>query len=103
MYAIVETGGRQYRVEEGDVLSVASLGADPGERVTLGRVLLVADGDRTAVGAPAVEGAAVTATVLGHGRSRKITVVKYKPKTRYRRKVGHRQGYTRVRIEKISV
>lgn len=103
MYAIVEQGGKQYRVAEGDVLEVASLRAEPGERVSLGRVLLVGADDRVEVGAPALERATVTATVLGHGQGRKVTVVKYKPKKHYRRKVGHRQGYTRVRVDAISL
>ncbi len=103
MYAIVETGGKQYRVAEGDVIQVASLPAEAGATITLGRVLLVGTEERVEIGDPAVRGAAVTATVLGQGRGRKVTVVKYKPKAHYRKKTGHRQGYTRVRVEKISI
>lgn len=103
MYAVVETGGKQYQVEEGQTLRVERLKAEPGQSVTLDRVVLVADGTKTRVGTPVVKGAAVTATVVAHGRDRKIIVLKYKPKVHYRRKTGHRQHYTELRIEKIEI
>jgi large subunit ribosomal protein L21 len=103
MYAVVETGGKQYRVEEGGTLKVERLAAEPGKPITLDRVLLVADGTSTHVGAPIVQGAKVTAMVLGHGKDRKVLVMKYKSKVHYRRKRGHRQHYTRLRIEKIEL
>lgn len=103
MYAVVETGGKQYRIEQGMTLQVERLDAEPGTTVTLDRVMLVGDGDDLNVGAPTVGGASVVATVVGHGRGRKVVVMKYKPKAHYRRKTGHRQGYTTLKIEKIDV
>lgn len=103
MYALIESGGKQYRVEEGAVLTVESVEAEPGASVTLDRVLLVSDGSRVTVGTPHVAGASVQATVLGHGRGTKVIVFKYKPKAHYRRKQGHRQSLTRLRIDKISL
>jgi len=103
MYAVVETGGKQYRVEEGRTLKVERLQAEPGASVTLDKVLLVADGSTAKVGSPVVEGARVTATVVGHGKAKKIIVMKYKSKVHYRRKRGHRQHFTTLRIEKIEL
>jgi large subunit ribosomal protein L21 len=103
MYAIVETGGKQYRVKTGDTIAVERLTSEPGETLDLGRVLLVAgDGDReTRVGTPGIDGAVVRAEVVGHARGEKIVVFRYKSKVRYRRKTGHRQALTRVRITDI--
>ncbi|OFX12625.1 MAG: 50S ribosomal protein L21 [Armatimonadetes bacterium RBG_19FT_COMBO_69_19] len=103
MYAVIESGGKQYRVEEGATLRVELLEATPGAEVTLDRVLLVSDGDKVTVGAPLVKGAAVRATVLGHDRAKKIIVFKYKAKAHYRRKQGHRQHFTALRIDKITL
>lgn len=103
MYAVIESGGKQYRVEEGATLKVESLRAEPGASVTLDRVLLVSDGSQVTVGVPHVAGASVHATVLGHGRGKKVIVFKYKPKAHYRRKQGHRQNFTQLRIDKISL
>lgn len=103
MYAIVESGGKQYRVAEGEVIDVEKLSVPEGEKVSLDRVLMVADGGDVRVGTPLVEGARVEATVLDHGKGRKIRIFKYKPKIRYRRRAGHRQPYTRLRIERILV
>lgn len=103
MYAVIESGGKQYRVEEGAVLTVESLQAEPGASLTLDRVLLVADGAEVTVGSPHVAGASVQATVLGQGRGKKVVVFKYKPKAHYRRKQGHRQNQTMLRIDKISL
>lgn len=102
MYAVIESGGKQYRVEEGQTVRVERLHAEPGETITLDRVILVGDGTSTKVGTPVVKSAAVEAKVLGHGRHRKVVVLKYKPKAHYRRKTGHRQHYTTLRIEKIE-
>lgn len=102
MYAVIETGGKQYRVDEGVTVRVERLAAEPGASVALDRVLLVGNGAQARVGTPLVKGARVTATVLSHGRGRKVTVFKYKSKAHYRRKRGHRQEYTRLRIEKIE-
>ncbi|HEY8418257.1 MAG TPA: 50S ribosomal protein L21 [Limnochordales bacterium] len=101
-YAIVETGGKQHRVAEGDTIYVEKLPAAAGEQVRLDRVLLVNREGEVRVGSPTVEGAAVIARVDGHGRRRKILVFKYRPKKRYRRRYGHRQPYTRLVIEKIE-
>ncbi|HLT57156.1 MAG: 50S ribosomal protein L21 [Limnochordales bacterium] len=101
-YAIVETGGKQHRVAEGDTICVEKLPAAAGEQVRLDRVLLVNRDGQVRVGAPTVEGAAVIARVAGHGRGRKILVFKYRPKKRYRRRYGHRQPFTRLVIEKIE-
>ena len=103
MYAIVETGGKQYRVKTGDTIAVERLSGEPGDVLDLGRVLLVADnGDgQTRVGTPGVDGAVVRAEVVEHARGDKIIVFRYKSKVRYRRKTGHRQSLTRVRITDI--
>ncbi len=103
MFAIIETGGKQYRVAEGEVIEVEKLAVPVGETVTLDRVLMVGDGERTQVGRPLVEGARVEARVVDQDRGRKIIVFKYKPKIRYRRKTGHRQSFTRLHIERITV
>src|SRR4051794_22150488 len=104
MYAIVETGGKQYRVQPGDTIAVERLTGEPGETLDLGRVLLVAGGEGgTHVGAPEVADAIVRAEVVEHGRGEKIIVFRYKSKVRYRRKTGHRQALTRLRIMDILV
>src|SRR5712692_9797854 len=102
MYAIVETGGKQYRVTPGDTVAVERLTGEPGESLDLGRVLLVAgNGDQARIGSPGVEGAVVRAEVVEHIRGEKIIVFRYKSKVRYRRKTGHRQSLTRLRITDI--
>ncbi|MCF6096613.1 50S ribosomal protein L21 [Thermovorax subterraneus] len=103
MYAIIETGGKQYRVSEGDVIRVEKLCAQEGEMIELDQVLAVSDGEKLMVGQPVLENAKVKATVLKHGKGKKVIVFKYKPKKNYRRKKGHRQPYTEIRIEKIEV
>src|SRR5438132_12690113 len=102
MYAIVETGGKQYRVKPGDTIAVERIAGEPGEVLDLGRVLLVAgNGDTARIGSPGVEGAIVRAEVVEHARGEKIIVFRYKSKVRYRRKTGHRQSLTRLRITDI--
>jgi large subunit ribosomal protein L21 len=102
MYAIVETGGKQYRVRPGDTIAVERMSGEPGDTLDLDRVLLVGgDGDETRLGSPALEGAVVRAEVIEHGRGQKIIVFRYKSKVRYRRKTGHRQPLTRLRITDI--
>ncbi|MBN2470750.1 MAG: 50S ribosomal protein L21 [Anaerolineae bacterium] len=101
MYAVVRTGGRQYRVEPGAEVDVERLAIEVGQSVELDEVLLVADGDSATVGTPLVSGAMVKATVVDQYRDRKILVWKYRPKQRYRRRKGHRQYYTRLRIDEI--
>jgi len=103
VYAVVETGGKQYKVGAGDTVDVEKLPFEVGEKIELDRVLLVADGNEVQVGQPTVEGAKVLATVTDHLKGPKIIVFKYKPKERYRRKKGHRQSYTRLTIDEIVV
>ncbi len=100
-YAIVETGGRQYKVAAGDKVNVEYLAAGEGKKVELSRVLLIADGKNVVVGSPTIENAKVTATYLGEGKGDKVIVFKYKNKVRYRRKTGHRQPFTRLEINEI--
>lgn len=102
MYAIVESGGRQYRAEIGHTIQTEILPHDVGETLTLDRVLLVADGEKTVIGTPVVAGATVRATVVDQFRGDKIKILKYKPKTRYRVRQGHRQHYMRLRIDEIA-
>lgn len=101
MYAIVRTGGKQYRVEAGDTIYVERLALPVGEKVTLDDVLLVA-GDTVKVGAPRVEKAAVVGTVVANGRDSKVRVFKYKRRKHYRRTKGHRQPFTAVRVDAIQ-
>ncbi|RPF55503.1 50S ribosomal protein L21 [Aquisalibacillus elongatus] len=101
MYAIIETGGKQIKVEEGQSVFIEKLDAEAGEEVTFDKVLFVG-GDSVKVGAPLVDGATVTGKVEKQGKGRKIDVFKYKPKKNYKRKQGHRQPYTKVTIEKVN-
>lgn len=101
MYAIIETGGKQVKVEEGKAIYIEKLNAEVGETVTFDKVLFVG-GENTKVGSPLVEGATVTGKVEKQGRAKKIIVFKYKPKKNYHKKQGHRQPYTKVLIEKIN-
>ena len=101
MYAIIATGGKQYKVAEGDVLNVEKLAAEAGETVVFDQVLVVG-GDEVKVGNPTVEGAKVSASVVGDVKGKKIIVYKYKRKTGYHKKNGHRQAYTQVKIDKIE-
>ena len=103
MHAIIETGGKQYKVAEGDTLFIEKLPQQAGDAVTFEKVLAVIDGDKITVGTPVVEGAKVDASVVKNGKGKKVIVFKYKPKKGYRRKQGHRQPYTKVTIGKISV
>ena len=102
MYAIIETGGKQYRVQEGDVLFIEKLNVEAGDAVEFDKVLAVSNGEELTVGAPIVEGAKVDATVEKNGKGKKVIIYKYKAKKDYRKKQGHRQPYTRVVINKIN-
>jgi len=102
MYAIVEACGRQYKVAEGDVIFLEKLEANEGEKVVFDNVLLISDGEKIKVGTPTVKNAKVEATVVKHGKAKKVVVFKYKAKKNERKKQGHRQPYTQVKIEKIS-
>ncbi|NLJ85488.1 MAG: 50S ribosomal protein L21 [Firmicutes bacterium] len=101
MYAIVQTGGKQYKVREGDTIRVEKLPAEEGAEVTLDEVLMVV-GDETKIGKPLITGASVTARVQRNAKARKIIVFKYKAKKNYRKKTGHRQPFTELVIEKIN-
>jgi len=101
-YAIVESGGKQYRAVEGMTIEVDRLAAEPGTPIEMRRVLLVADGERVSIGTPAVEGVQVRATVLEHWRGEKVIHFRYSPKKRIRVRAGHRQEYTRLRVDFIG-
>jgi large subunit ribosomal protein L21 len=101
MYAIIETGGKQYKVQEGDIVYVEKLNADEGQAVSFDRVLLVSGDAGLVPGKPYVDGAKVEGTVLGQGKSKKIIVYKYKAKKNIRKKQGHRQPFTKVQIDTI--
>jgi len=101
MHAIIETGGKQYRVTEGDILFIEKLPAQAGDNILFDRVLAILDGDHATIGMPAVDGAAVEASVVKNGRGKKIMIFKYNPKKGYRKRQGHRQPYTKVQIGKI--
>ena len=101
MYAVIATGGKQYKVAEGDIITIEKLGVAAGETVTFDQVLAVG-GDSMKIGTPVVAGATVTASVVEEGRGKKVIVYKYKRKSGYHKKNGHRQAYTKVKIEKIN-
>jgi large subunit ribosomal protein L21 len=103
MYAIIRTGNRQYRAEVGKILDVERLPNQVDESLVINDVLLVGDGDKTVIGQPLVEGASVKLTVVDQYRAKKIIVFKYRQRTNYRRKRGHRQYYTRLRVDEITV
>ena len=102
MHAIIVTGGKQYKVAEGDVLFIEKLEAEAGETITFDQVLAVLNGESATFGAPVVEGATVTATVVKNGKGKKVRIFKYNPKKGYRKRQGHRQPYTKVQISAIN-
>ena len=102
MYAVIQTGGKQYRVSEGDTLKVEKLGADEGASLDLDKVLMIANGEDIKVGTPYVEGGKVTATVKSHGRGKKVTIIKFKRRKHHMKRQGHRQWYTELEITGIS-
>jgi large subunit ribosomal protein L21 len=102
MYAIVKTGGKQYKVRQGDILRFEKLNGDVGSDITFDQILMVADGENVSIGQPLVENATVNGRIMEQGRSKKIIVFKYKRRKRYRRKQGHRQQFTAVRIDSIN-
>lgn len=103
MYAVIRTGGKQYKVAQGDVIQIEKLAGDAGGTIDFEDVLLVGDDDNTHVGTPIVSGAAVAGTILEQGRDKKIVVFKFRRRKGYQRKNGHRQPFTRVRIDSISL
>lgn len=102
MYAVIVTGGKQYRVKEGQRLKVESLEVEPGQSIDFENVLMVADGDDIKIGKPSLSGVKVQASVLEHGRGNKIRIVKFRRRKHSRTQMGHRQNYTQVKIEKIQ-
>jgi len=102
MYAVIKTGGKQYKVSEGETLKVERLNADAGSSIDLNEVLMVADGEDVKIGTPFLDGGKVSATIESHGRHKKIRIVKFKRRKHYRRQMGHRQDYTEIKIAKIS-
>ena len=102
MHAIIETGGKQYKVTEGDTLFLEKLEAEAGQAITFDKVLAILDGDKATFGAPVVEGASVAATVVKNGKGKKVRIFKYNPKKGYRKRQGHRQPYTKVQIGAIQ-
>ncbi len=102
MYAVIETGGKQYKVSEGDVIYIEKLDVEAGADVAFDKVLLIGEGSDVKVGAPAVDGVSVTGKVIKNDKAKKVVVYKYKPKKGYHKKQGHRQPYTKVEITKIN-
>jgi len=102
MYAVIKTGGKQYRVVSGEKLKIEQIPADIGSEIVLDQVLMVSDGDALSVGTPLVAGAAVKATVIGHGRGDKVRIFKMRRRKHYQKHQGHRQNYTEIRIDAIS-
>ena len=102
MYAVVVTGGKQYRVEEGQTLKVEKLEVATGENVELEKVLLIGNGDDVKIGAPVVEGAKVTAEVVNHGRHKKVKIMKFKRRKHHMKQMGHRQWFTEIKITSIA-
>lgn len=102
MHAIIETGGKQYKVTEGDTLFIEKLEAEAGQAITFDKVLAILDGDKATFGAPVVEGVSVAATVVKNGKGKKVRIFKYNPKKGYRKRQGHRQPYTKVQIGAIQ-
>jgi large subunit ribosomal protein L21 len=102
MYAVIATGGKQYKVSEGDVIRIETLAAAEDEDIQFDKVLLVADGENVNIGAPYIEGGTVSAKVNGHGRGKKIEIIKFKRRKHHRKQMGHRQNFTEVKITGIS-
>ncbi|MCC6612794.1 MAG: 50S ribosomal protein L21 [Anaerolineae bacterium] len=102
MYAVVRTGNKQYRVEEGSMIDVEKLPHEAGDKIELTDVLLVGDGEKTVIGQPVIDGASVSVTVVEQWRSKRIIVFRYRQRTKYRSKRGHRQHYTRLHVDAIK-
>lgn len=102
MYAVIKTGGKQYKVSEGATLKVEKIAADEGANIELDQVLMVVDGDKVTVGAPLVEGGKVTATIKSHGRGKKVEIIKFRRRKHHRKQMGHRQSYTELQITGIQ-
>jgi large subunit ribosomal protein L21 len=102
MYAVIEAGGKQHRVVEGETLSIEKIEVPTGEKIDFDKVLMVASGDKISVGAPYVSGSKVTAEVVAHGRGEKVTIIKFRRRKHYRRQAGHRQWFTEIKITSIK-
>ena len=102
MYAVIKTGGKQYRVAKGETLKIESVAGDVGSPVVLDKVLMVGEGDKVTVGKPLISGASVKATIVSHGRGDKVKIFKMKRRKHYQKHQGHRQNYTEIRIDGIS-
>lgn len=102
MYAVVSTGGKQYKVQEGEVLRIEKIPGDVGDTVSFDRVLMMSDGDNVSIGQPVLDNVAVDGHIVEQGKAKKILVFKYKRRKRFRRKQGHRQQYTAVKIDRIN-
>jgi large subunit ribosomal protein L21 len=102
MYAVIKTGGKQYRVAKGETLKIEKLKADEGASIDFNDVLMIADGDQITLGNPLIDGSKVTATVKSHGRAKKIEIIKFKRRKHHRKQMGHRQYYTEVEITDIN-
>jgi large subunit ribosomal protein L21 len=102
MYAVIKTGGKQYRVAPGEKIKIEQIPADVGAQIVLDQVLMVSDGDAVTLGNPLVSGAKVSATVLGHGRGTKVKIFKMRRRKHYQRTQGHRQNYTEIRVDAIA-
>jgi large subunit ribosomal protein L21 len=102
MYAVIKTGGKQYRVNQGDKLKIEKITGDVGANVVLDQILTVVDGDNVTIGSPIVRGASVTATLVSHGRHDKVQIFKMRRRKHYRKSQGHRQSFTEIQIDKIS-
>jgi large subunit ribosomal protein L21 len=102
MYAVIKTGGKQYKVETGATLRVEKLIGEVGSKVVIDKVLMIADGDKTTIGAPLVAGAKVNATVVSHGRADKVMIFKFRRRKHYRKTQGHRQSFTEIKIDAIA-
>ncbi|MGB7816115.1 MAG: 50S ribosomal protein L21 [Methylotenera sp.] len=101
MYAVIKTGGKQYKVAAGEKLKIEKLAGDVGSKVVIDKVLMITDGDNTTIGAPLIAGATVNATVLSHGRADKVMIFKFRRRKHYRKTQGHRQSYTEIQIGEI--
>ena len=102
MYAVIKTGGKQYRVSEGDTLRIETIDANPGDSIEFEEVLMVGEGESVKIGSPMVEGGKVTATIKSHGRGDKVEVIKFRRRKHHMKRMGHRQNYTEVEITGIS-
>ena len=102
MFAVIKTGGKQYKIQEGDLVKVEKLDAEEGKTIKISDVLMVIDGEKTTVGTPTVKGATVSAKVNSHGRGPKVKIVKFHRRKQYRKQMGHRQAYTELSIVKIT-